>query len=145
MKKLLLIFLIVFFSCRSEEEILSDIQKEIKETTITLENYRKELSEVSQALLIYQQDIESFKALETENICLVTLEIYQSTFTLNIGEHIKNKVNKIKIQLPVDPIFYNDIKIGDDVFDKMKWGSFLFDGDISSLHAKVIEKNIRPR
>ena len=36
-----------------------------------------------------------------DEMCVVTLKIKQSTFTLSISEHIKNEANKQFLQIPV--------------------------------------------
>lgn len=73
---------------------------------------------------------------------IVKFKIKQGTFTLDIFEHIKNNVNSIEIELPVNRDFYNRLSIGQDLTDQFKWGSLIFDGDFSTLHMRVIGKRI---
>lgn len=73
---------------------------------------------------------------------IVKFRIKQGTFTLDIGEHIKNNMNAIEVELPVNKDFYNKLKVGQDITDSFKWGSLVMDGDFSTLHMKVINKRI---
>lgn len=74
---------------------------------------------------------------------LVTLQIKQSTFTLDIGEHIKNKMNAVEMTIAVDKRFYDSVKVGQDISNSFKTGSLLFNGDFSKLKVKVVKKQIK--
>ena len=74
---------------------------------------------------------------------ILTLEIKQSTFTLDIGEHIKNSINAISIQIPVSKKFYNSVSVGTRISDEFKYGSLVFNGDFSELRVTVKDKQIR--
>lgn len=73
---------------------------------------------------------------------LLTLQIKQSTFTLDIGEHIKNKANAIEMTIAVDKRFYNSVQVGEEISNSFKMGSLVFDGDFSSLKVRVKSKQI---
>lgn len=73
---------------------------------------------------------------------IVKFQIKQGTFTLNPWEHIKNSMNAIEVEIPVDREFYNTLKIDQDLTDAFKWGSLVFDGDFSNLHMRVVGKRI---
>lgn len=77
-----------------------------------------------------------------EEMCVVTFKIKQSTFSLGIGEHIKNEVNKQFLQIPVDCDFYNTLNVGQELHNEFKIGSFIFDGDFSRLKITVHDKKI---
>ena len=73
---------------------------------------------------------------------LVTLELKQSTFTLDIGEHIKNKMNASTMTIAVDKRFYDKIRVGQELSNTFKGGSLLFNGDFSRMKVKVTNKRI---
>ena len=73
---------------------------------------------------------------------IVKFKIKQGTFTLDIFEHVKNNMNAIEIEIPVDKGFYDKLKINQDITNSFKWGSLIFNGDFSNLHMKVIGKRI---
>lgn len=73
---------------------------------------------------------------------IVKFEIKQGTFTLDPWEHIKNSMNAIEVEIPVDKDYYNALKIDQDLTDAFKWGSLVMDGDFSNLHMRVVSKRI---
>ena len=74
---------------------------------------------------------------------ILTLEIKQGTFTLDIGEHVKNSINAITMQIPVSKSFYNNVTIGTRITDEFKVGSLILNGDFSKLRVTVKNKEIR--
>ena len=74
---------------------------------------------------------------------ILTLEIKQATYTLNIGEHIKNSINAISLQIPVSKKFYNSVSVGTRISNDFKYGSLVFNGDFSELRVTVKDKQIR--
>ena len=73
---------------------------------------------------------------------IVKFRIKQSTFTLDIFEHIKNGVNAIELELPVNKAFYDRVSVGTKISKSFKMGSLIFDGDFSNLNITVIGKRI---
>lgn len=74
---------------------------------------------------------------------ILTLEIKQATYTLNVGEHIKNSINAISLQIPVSKKFYNSVSVGTRISNDFKYGSLVFNGDFSELRVTVKDKQIR--
>ena len=119
------------FKLSQEKAKLSDQIDLLNNKTISLKN------EISN-LVVEKKGLSSSR----EPKYIVKFKIKQGTFTLDIFEHIKNNVNSIEIELPVNRDFYNRLSIGQDLTDSFKWGSLIFDGDFSTLHMRVIGKRI---
>ena len=73
---------------------------------------------------------------------IVKFQIKQGTFTLDPWDHIKNSMNTIEIEIPVDREYYNALSLNQDLTDAFKWGSLIMDGDFSNLHMRVVGKRI---
>lgn len=73
---------------------------------------------------------------------IVKFQIKQGTFTLDPWEHIKNSMNAIEIEIPVDREYYHALSLNQDLTDAFKWGSLIMDGDFSNLHMRVVGKRI---
>lgn len=73
---------------------------------------------------------------------VVTFNIRQSHFTLSIGEHLKDELNDISIQIPVDKEYYNSVEIGDVIADDFRVGSFIFKGSYGSWLITIENKEI---
>jgi hypothetical protein len=93
--------------------------------------------------LSYPQKVSAQTQKTNEPTYIVKLEIKQSTFTLDIFEHIKNQVNAIEMEIPVDKRFYDSVRIGQEINRGFKYGSLIFNGDFSTLKVKVIGKRIQ--
>lgn len=78
----------------------------------------------------------------SEPYYLVTLQLKQSTFTLDIGEHIKNKMNASTMTIAVDKRFYDKVRVGQELSNTFKSGSLLFNGDFSRMKVTVTNKRI---
>lgn len=73
---------------------------------------------------------------------VLTLEISQSHFTLDLDELLKDATNKLEIQIPVDKEYYDSVEAGDDIADSFRVGSLIFKGSIGSWKVKVKDKEI---
>lgn len=71
-------------------------------------------------------------------IYIVKIKIHQTTYTLDIGEHIKNKINDVEFEMPVDKSYYDKCHVGQSITDaSFKWGSLLMDDDFSVLKITI--------
>ena len=153
MKKLL-IFLALTLSLISCGENyhrtqISELKQEHKTLSTQVSHLRNSCDNLRQSQHYLSAQV---RELETEKRALsngyepsyiLTLEIKQTTYTLDIGEHIKNSINAISMQIPVSKKFYNSVKIGTRISDDFKYGSLVFNGDFSELRVTVKDKQIR--
>lgn len=150
MKKVFLFLAVLLVSCSP-----SHIENDIKE----LKQERAALRREKQALVDFNDNMRSSKSKLEKEVALlraekgahvngrepkyiITLEIKQSTFTLDIGEHIKNDINKVKMDIPVSRDFFDSVYTGTEINKSFKYGSLLFNGDFSELKVKIIGKRI---
>lgn len=152
MKKFILIFLtlIAFTACdeaRMQER--ADLKAEIANLIHERNNLTKSvktLRETKTGLTKEVSELRTEKSAFTsgyEPVYLLTLEIKQSTFTLNIAEHAKNAINAITLQIPVSYTFYNKVSIGQNISEEFKYGSLILNGDFSKLKVKVKDKEVK--
>ena len=84
---------------------------------------------------------DNFALNASKNIYIVKIKIHQTTYTLSLTEHIKNKFNDVEFEIPVDKDYYDKCSIGQSVTDTgLKIGSLLRDGDFSKLKVKITGK-----
>lgn len=84
---------------------------------------------------------DNFALNASKNIYIVKIKIHQTTYTLSVTEHIKNKFNDVEFEIPVDKDYYDKCSIGQSVTDTgLKIGSLLRDGDFSKLKVKITGK-----
>lgn len=86
------------------------------------------------------------QAKNTNVMYVVKFKIHQTTYSLSLGEYIKNKMNDLEFEIPVDKVYYDKCKVGDLINDpKLKIGSLIMDGDFSQLKIYISGKSIKKR
>ena len=74
-------------------------------------------------------------------VYIVKIKIHQTTYSLSISEHVKNSMNDVEFEIPVDKEYYDKCYNGQTVTDPgLKIGSLLRDGDFSKLKIKITGK-----
>lgn len=73
------------------------------------------------------------------NYYIVEFEIKQSHFSLDISEHLKDNINKLTFEVPVDKDYYNKVYVGQEITDSFRMGSFVMKGSIGKW--KIIVRN----
>jgi hypothetical protein len=71
------------------------------------------------------------------------IRLKQANFSLSIKKHIKNAVNAIDFEIPVDKDFYDSVSEGTEIVDKFRFGSFVLYGSFGDWEMTVKGKEIR--
>lgn len=72
--------------------------------------------------------------------CVLTLELKQVHYTLNMWEHAKDAINAATFDIPVDREFYDSVKVGDVLSDKFRTGSLILRGSFGKWKISVKQK-----
>lgn len=118
---------------QSQIESLKQEISELQEQKSSLEN---ELSELNNEVVEKKEENGTAKY-------VLTLEIKQSHFSLDISEHLKDSMNAIEIQIPVDKEYYDSVEVGQNIADEFRMGSFIFKGTYGNFKVTVIGKEIQ--
>lgn len=117
-----------------------------KTKTVTNEDVAKLESEITQ--LEAERDRLNEEILNTKidnglAKYVITFNIKQTHFTLDIGEHLKDSMNDISIEIPVDKEYYDNVEVGDVIDDSFRMGSFIWKGSFGNWKVTVESKDIR--
>ena len=117
-----------------------------KTETVTNEDVAKLESEIVQ--LEAERDRLNEEILDTKidndlAKYVIVFNIKQTHFTLDIGEHLKDAMNDISIEIPVDKEYYDSVEVGDTIDDSFRVGSFIWKGSFGNWKVTVESKNIR--
>ena len=74
---------------------------------------------------------------------VITFNIKQSHFSLDLGEHLKDTMNDISIEIPVDKEYYDSVEIGDTIDNSFRVGSFIWKGSFGNWKVTVESKDVR--
>lgn len=114
--------------------------------TVTNEDIAKLESEIAQ--LEAERDRLNEEILDTKidnglAKYVITFNIKQTHFTLDLGEHLKDTMNDISIEIPVDKEYYDSVEVGDVIDDSFRMGSFIWKGSFGNWKVTVESKDIR--
>lgn len=126
--------------CMSDEEALdvniANLENKISELKSEISNLETKRNTLANEIIDIKIENGTAKY-------IVTFNIKQSHFTLDIGQHLKDEMNDISIQIPVDKEYYDSIKVGDTIADDFRMGSFIFKGSFGSWDVTVEDKCIQ--
>ena len=113
------------------------------------ESYRNEISELEQEIKELKNERDTLKEevsdIKVENGIakyVVTFNIKQVHYNLSLEDHIKDSMNDISIQIPVDKEYYDSVEIGQIIDDSFRVGSFVMKGSFGSWRVTVEDKEI---
>ena len=92
---------------------------------------------------VLENEIKDIKIESNTAKYIVTLNIKQSHFTLDLGQHLKDEMNDISIQIPVDKEYFDSINVGDTIADDFRMGSLIFKGSFGNWKVTVQAKEIQ--
>jgi len=134
---ILLICLIFLTSCgngnlKAERENLETEISELEEDIRTLQSEKNSIEKLIQDLR-EKNDIPNY---------IVTFEIGQQHVTLDLGDLLKDEINKTELEVMVSKEYYDAVDIGTVVNDDFRVGSLVLKGSFGSWIIEVIDKRI---
>lgn len=134
---ILLICLIFLTSCgngnlKAERENLETEISELEEDIRALQSEKNSIEKLIQDLR-EENDIPNY---------IVTFEIGQQHVTLDIGDLLKDAINKTELEVMVSKEYYDAVDIGTVVNDDFRVGSLVLKGSFGSWIIEVIDKRI---
>lgn len=125
---------------RERNNRLMNERKQLELNVNSNRNINEQLKHQHQALS-EQINKDNFALASSRTIYIVKIKIHQTTYTLSIGEYIKNKINDVEFEIPVDKAYYDKCYVGQSVSDPgLKIGSLIMDGDFSKLKITIVNK-----
>jgi len=139
---------IIFFACK---ETPCDIKEDInglKQTKTDLQNDVQNFGE-ARAQKVHEIDslngvlkvLDIYKAGRTPRYVL-KLHLKQTHY-LSINKMIKDAINAIDFEMPVDKEFYDQVEVGTEIVNKFRTGSFWIEGSFGNWEMTVAEKEIK--
>lgn len=139
---------VVLSSCESQQDVQNDIerlkneraiiQQEVQNLSTSKYNKQKEIALLNGKL----KELKIYNSGRTPQYIL-KIRLKQSRVSLDIGKHIKDGMNAIEFELPVDKDFYNSVRVGTEITDEFRTGSFILNGSFSSWNMSVKGRVVR--
>ena len=74
---------------------------------------------------------------------VITFNIRQQHYSLDVTDYLKDSMNDISISIPVDKEYYDSVEVGDTIADDFRVGSAIFKGSFGSWNITVEDKTIQ--
>ena len=108
-----------------------------------IDGLKVEISELENQRDLLKSEIVDIKVENGTAKYIVTFNIKQNHFTLDLSEHMKDEMNDISIQIPVDKDYYDSVNIGDTMTDDFRMGSLIMKGSFGNWDITVENKEIQ--
>ena len=108
-----------------------------------IDGLKAEISELENQRDVLKSEIVDIKVENGTAKYIVTFNIKQSHFTLDLSEHMKDEMNDISIQIPVDKEYYDSVEVGDTIADDFRMGSLVMKGSFGNWDITVEDKEIQ--
>ena len=108
-----------------------------------IDGLKVEISELEYQRDLLKSEIVDIKVENGTAKYIVTFNIKQNHFTLDLSEHMKDEMNDISIQIPVDKDYYDSVNIGDTITDDFRMGSLIMKGSFGNWDITVENKEIQ--
>lgn len=108
-----------------------------------IDGLKAEISELENQRDSLKSEIADIKVENGTAKYVITFNIKQSHFTLDLSEHMKDAMNDISIQIPVDKEYYDSVEVGDTIADDFRIGSLVMKGSFGSWDITVKNKEIQ--
>lgn len=139
-KRILIVAMVVVMvvclsGCR-EQAYIDMMKQEISELQTEKQALEIEVAELNNAVIEKKEENGTAKY-------VLTLEIKQSHISLDISEYLKDSMNAMEIQIPVDKEYYDSVEVGQNIMDEFRMGSFIFKGTFGNFKVTVTDKEIQ--
>ena len=108
-----------------------------------IDGLKVEISELENQRDLLKSEIVDIKVENGTAKYIVTFNIKQNHFTSDLSEHMKDEMNDISIQIPVDKDYYDSVNIGDTITDDFRMGSLIMKGSFGNWDIIVENKEIQ--
>ena len=130
---MLMVIVIGIVGCGPNEKELDNQIQTLQEEIRALETQKEKL----------ENEIVDTKVENGTAKYVITFEIKQSHFSLDLGKHLKDAMNAIEIEIPVDKEYFDNVEVGDTINNDFRVGSLVMKGSFGSWDVTVKSKDIR--
>lgn len=125
--------------CATREEMLNANISELEERVSEL---RDEVSALEVQKATVQKEIVDIKVENGTAKYVLTIKVKQKHYNLSLEDHLKDEMNAITIQIPVDKEYFDSVMVGDTIADDFRIGSLVLKGSYGGWNITVEGKEI---
>lgn len=125
--------------CATQEEMLHDNIAELEDRVSELKD---EVSALEAQKATVQKEIVDIKVENGTAKYVLTIKVKQKHYNLSLEDHLKDEMNAITIQIPVDKEYFDSVTVGDTIADDFRIGSLVLKGSYGGWNITVEGKEI---
>lgn len=111
-------------------------------TTFTYSQLNGEIEKLKEEKLKLETSVDKLREEKGYSKYLITLRIEQTHFTLDLTEHIKDKMNEIEFDITVDKDYYDSVSVGSVISNDFRVGSLILRGTFGNWRVSVSDKQV---
>ena len=111
-------------------------------TTFTYSQLNEEIEKLKEEKSKLESFVDKLKEEKGHSKYLITLKIEQTHFTLDLTEHLKDKINEIEFDIAVDKDYYDSVSVGSVISNDFRVGSLILRGSFGNWRVTVVDKQI---
>lgn len=125
--------------CATQEEMLHDNIAELEDRVSELKD---EVSALEAQKAAVQKEIVDIKVENGTAKYVLTIKVKQKHYNLSLEDRLKDEMNAITIQIPVDKEYFDSVMVGDTIADDFRIGSLVLKGSYGGWNITVEGKEI---
>jgi len=144
MKKLIICMFVLLLSVGCAVEDVDSLKLQVDglkiqrdSLVVEAESLRTEIDSLSQNKEYIQKISEGRDAK-----FMLSLELKQSHFSLDVNKHLKDAMNKLTFEIAVDEDLYNEQDVGSELLREFRDGSAWMEGSFGDWVVTVVDKRI---
>ena len=137
---LMMVLSMSLMACGNEKEYL---ESEIIELETEVSELETEIAQLKSQRDTLKSEIIDIKVDNGTAKYIITFNIKQTHFSLDLSQHLKDDMNDISIQIPVDKEYYDSVNVGDVIDDSFRLGSLIMKGSFGSWKVTVENKEVK--
>lgn len=142
-----MLYILLTGCSQSPDDLRSEISELKAMRSQAYNDYTQELAkylEIKREINNLEEKLEIYKHIEAGDTpkYILTLELRQVHYTLDIREHFRDAMNAVTFDIAVDEEFYNEQEVNAELLRSFRGGSFILNGTLGSWNISVVDKRI---
>ena len=141
MRKRILVLLVALLmvlstGCASNEAKVDRLSEEVVKLEAEVNGLKRQKEELEAEIIEVKKEHGTARF-------IVKFKAKQVHYTLDLDTYLKDSMNELEFEVPVDEDYYNSVEVGTVISDDFLTGMLLVRGTFGSWEVKVVKKEIR--
>lgn len=139
MRKFIVLMLLIFVLTGCWNNTSSEESNELESK---ISGLQKEITALEEQKATLESEIVEKKEENGTAKYVITFRVKQSHFSFDLSDHLKDSMNQMTFEIPVDKEYYDSVDVGDVLSDDFRVGSLVMKGSFGNWTVTVDQKEI---